>query len=461
MMKLTGKWWIAVPVVCGLALLMVMKNTRKAPERLGHRERVRTVRVIALEPQDVRPRARGFGFVAADKSWDAVAEVSGKVVHMAPDLKKGRFVKKGELLCRLDPESYGLAESRDQADVHNLEAQLAELEQSRENTERILAVERRSLEISTRELERNQALFKEQIISATDLETQERQLLTQQSRVRELENTLELIPARKKALLARKTAGLSQVKTRQLDLGKTEFRAPFDGRVSLVNIEQGQFVPAARQLLQVHSIEQAEIGVPMIPEQLMALIPGRERLPRSISSTRALDQALDISATVSYALDLENRITWPARFSRTADALDETTGALQVYVRVDQPYGRVVPGKRPPLASGMYVAVEFMGAVVKNQWVVPRTALHPSEDQGPVIFLCDAEDRLVQLPVSVAFLAGELAVLAPQGALESGVRLVLSDLMPAVSGMKLKPVADPTSADWLRAQALGGTDHGQ
>ena len=87
MMKLTGKWWIAVPVVCGLALLMVMKNTRKAPERLGHRERVRTVRVIPLEPQDVRPRARGFGFVAADKSWDAVAEVSGKVVHMAPDLK--------------------------------------------------------------------------------------------------------------------------------------------------------------------------------------------------------------------------------------------------------------------------------------------------------------------------------------------------------------------------------------
>ncbi|MCG8533049.1 MAG: hypothetical protein MI749_20670, partial [Desulfovibrionales bacterium] len=264
---------IVVPIVCGVILVGVMKNTKKPPKKVAGRERVRTVRVLPLEKMRVRPRVTGYGYVIPDRTWEAIAEVGGKVVHMAPHLKKGNFFKKGDLLFRLDPEAYGLAETRGRAELLNLEAQLKELEQTRKNTSRVLETERRSLAILAQEVKRKKDLFAKGVISASTLEQEERRFLSQQTVVNNLENTLRLIPSRKKALLARKTSGLSTVKTRQLDIAKTEFVAPFDGRISRVDIELGQFAPAGSLLIMAQSIERCEIPVPLPPSRFMALMP--------------------------------------------------------------------------------------------------------------------------------------------------------------------------------------------
>ena len=446
---------IVVPIVCGVILVGVMKNTKKPPKKVAGRERVRTVRVLPLEKMRVRPRVTGYGYVIPDRTWEAIAEVGGKVVHMAPHLKKGNFFKKGDLLFRLDPEAYGLAETRGRAELLNLEAQLKELEQTRKNTSRVLETERRSLAILAQEVKRKKDLFAKGVISASTLEQEERRFLSQQTVVNNLENTLRLIPSRKKALLARKTSGLSTVKTRQLDIAKTEFVAPFDGRISRVDIELGQFAPAGSLLIMAQSIERCEIPVPLPPSRFMALMPRFQGRLDAVPDMVALGKKLGLKARVRLILDKGREVSWTGHFSRTGDAADPKTGTVTVFVTVDHPYGDIIPGKRPPLAAQMYVAVDFFGQGVPDQWVVPRTAVH-GQGKDAFILLASLENRLVTQKVGVDFFAGELAVLTPGPGLESGARVILSDLVPAVEGMKLIAVTDEEAVTALAEGARGG-----
>jgi hypothetical protein len=67
--------------------------------------------------------------------------------------------------------------------------------------------------------------------------------------------------------------------------------------------------------------------------------------------------------------------------------------------------------------------------------VIPRTALHEGS-----AYLVDAEGRLDIRPVDVGLQQPELVSI--RAGLEAGARLVISDLMPAIAGMRLEPHGD-------------------
>lgn len=448
-MKILKKLLIILPVVCGIALFAVMKMNKKAPVRLENRERVQTVRVIPLKKMEVIPRVTAYGYVEADRTWQAISEVSGKIVNVNPNLKKGYFIKKGEVLFKIDTTSYGLAETRGVADLMNVDARLKELEQSRKNTERLLAIEKKSLASAGQELKRKRGLFKNEYISASDLEKEERTFLAHQTTVNNLQNTLDLIPSQKKALLAQKKSGESMVTERRLDVARTEIRAPFDCRLSVVNIELYQFAAAGTVLVEAESVDRAEIPVSLTPKSFMTLLP--RKYGGSIGQMPDMEtirRAIGITARVRLPLDGQGPIEWDGTFSRTSESMDLKTGALTIYITVDNPYENVIPGKRPPLVTNMYVEVELKGRSLPNRFVVPRSAVHDK-----TVYICTPENRLEIRPVNIEFHMADVAVLS-QG-LEPGETLVLADLVPAVEGMRLKPVPAEEVVTLLKQQALG------
>ncbi|HGY11744.1 MAG TPA: hypothetical protein ENK36_05215, partial [Desulfobacterales bacterium] len=173
-MKMFKKILIIIPIVCGIIFFVVMKKNKKPPVRLENKERIQTVRVIPLEKMTVVPRVITYGYVEADRTWQAISEVSGKIVWVNKNLKKGYFLKKGEILFKIDTTTYGLAESRGVADLMSVDARLKELEQSRKNTGRLLAIEKKSLASAGQELKRKRELFENEYISSSDLEKEER-----------------------------------------------------------------------------------------------------------------------------------------------------------------------------------------------------------------------------------------------------------------------------------------------
>ena len=448
-MKHLNKFLIIIPVFCGIALLIFMKVSKNEPARTEGKERVQTVRVIGVEKTDIVPRVLAYGYVQADRTWEAISEVSGKVIFVHENLKKGHFIKQGELLLKIDTTSYGLAETKGHADLMNVDAKLKELEQSRRNIERLLATEKKSLAIASQELERKRELFRNGYLSSSDLEKEETHFLGRQTAVNNLQNSLDLIPSQQKALLAQKKSGESTVSERQLAVAKTEIFAPFNCRLSAVNTELDQFAQAGMVLLKAKSVDRAEIPVQLTPLNLLSLMPEQyEEMITHMPDVAMIRRAMAISAKVRLKVNESLEAEWDGWFSRTSESLDLKTGTLTAYITVDNPYENVIPGKRPPLLTNMYVEVTLKGRTVHQQLVVPRSAVHDSR-----VFICNQDNRLEIRPVTVKFHAGDLAVI--DSGLEQGQILVLSDVVPAINGMRLKPVVSETDAGELKRQALG------
>lgn len=449
-MKILKKILFIIPVICGIALLVWMKSNKQPPARLDFKKRVQTVRIIPMEKTPVVPRAISYGYVEADRTWEAISEVSGKIVFMNKNLKKGYFIQKGELLLKIDTTAYGLAETRGMAELLNVDARLKELDQSRKNTQRLLDIEKKALAISAQELKRMQELFDKGVVSASILEKEERNFLARQTAVNNLQNTLALIPSQKKALLAQKKSGESTVSQQRLDVAKTEIYAPFNCRLSSVNIELDQYESAGSVLVKAESIDRAEIPIQLSPKNFLNLMPREHgaKIP-GLPDMETLRKAIALTtARVRLPMDEMKQVEWEGWFSRTSESMDLKTGAITVYIIVDKPYEKLIPGKRPPLLTNMYVEVELRGQPIPDRFVVPRSALHEEK-----IYICTPENRLKIKPVKIEFQMEDMAVLST--GVEQGERLVLSDLIPAVEGMLLKPVPALDIAEQLRQKALG------
>ena len=388
----------------------------------------------------------GFGYVEPTETWEAISEVSGVIVAIHPELKRGTFVAKGDLLVKIDPQAYGLAASRGEANVTNVEAQLIELRQDKANTEKLIKIEQQSLTLAKQEVNRKRDLFKKGYVSASELDLEEKALLAQKSSIENLMNRLELYPAKQKALLAQKDSGVSSLSEAQLDIEKTVFRAPFDCRIAEVNAELNQYASAGTKLLKVINISAVEIPVQLAPSSFVNL------LSKSPADKTFLDGDFDmddirntIGITASVSLPLFSKeAKWEARFMRTAESIDLDTGALTVYVAVQNPFEKIQPSKRPPLVPNMYCEVELQGAPRDNRFIIPINAVHNRN-----VYLVDEDNRLKKYPVVVEMVMKDMAVI--HNGLTDGDLVVTTDLVPAIEGMLLAPVISQRLTDKINA----------
>ncbi len=437
----------------GVLILVLLVMTRREPERVDVEEHARAVRIVPVLSTEVVPRAVGYGYAQPGKVWEGVAEVSGRVVEMHPDLKKGAIIPKGAVLVLLDPQEYGLAESRDRADVSGLRAKLKELDQKKRNLERSLEVERRSLALSKNELERKRKLVESDTIASAEFDQEEKRFLAQQNIVQNLRNSLDLIPSERQSLLANLTAGQSRLDDTRLDLGKTVIIAPFDCRIAEVTVELAQFAKVGQILVKADSMSSTEVLAQFFLQDIKRLLGAAEdSRPFAAGVGMGVDMErlrdlMGLDAVVRYHFP-ESVVEWQARFSRMSESIDPQTRTVGVYATVEDTYARAQPGKRPPLMKNMYCEVELQGRAIPERLVIPRSAVR----QG-IVYVADADNRLQRRPVTVEFVQGGLAVIADGLAPEEQV--VVTDVVPAVEGMLLDTVPDEALLAALLAEARG------
>ena len=436
-----------IPVIAGVVFFILMMKNKQEPSRPELTEVSRAVKVVKVRSMSISPRVFGYGYVQPTEKWEAIPEVGGKVVEIHPELKKGSFVAEGELLVKIDTQSYGLAESRGEASVLSVEAQLKELEQQKINTEKLLEIEKQALKLSQKELERKQTLFSKGYLSASELDQEEKLVLSQQSSVDNLLNTLKLIPSQEKALIAQKQSDISSLSESRLNIEKTAIRAPFDCRISEVNIEQDQYAPAGVALLSAVNISAVEIPVQLSPRAFLSLLSTPNRnVSDFLDHNFDMDKIrglIGLSAKVRLPAG-KQEIEWDGVFRRTGEAMDLSTGAISVYIAVNDPYDKVIPGLRPPLIPNMYTEVELKGRVKTNRIVLPVQAVHDG-----YVYAVNGDNRLSRKKVEVEFVMGNMAVIS-QG-LEENINIVITDLVPAIEGMLLKPEVDEEMTSKINA----------
>ncbi len=154
------------------------------------------------------------------------ADVSGEIVELP--VKVGQAVKKGEMLCRINPEIYLSNLERMTASVYSSRANL---ETTRQRLKQALS----QLEKAELNFQRNKQLYADKVISASEFETVKSAYEVAQA---EVESARQSVKSAEFGVNSAEAA----LKEARENLNKTTIYAPVDGTISRLNVTRGERV---------------------------------------------------------------------------------------------------------------------------------------------------------------------------------------------------------------------------
>ena len=375
--------FVAMLTVIGLGVAGFLALTASKPQlkRTKPPVPVPMVRITKVQTGPKTITIQGEGTVRPLREIELVPQVGGKVVSVSPIMVDGGEFKKGDTLLRIDPLDYELAVTLARAKVKDAESRLKVAEEEAASA-----------------LEEWQLLYKNN---------------------REVDEDPPALVAKEPQLAAAKArlaADRADLQKAQLNLLRTELKAPFDGRVSEESIDIGQYVSAGKSVASLFSTRAAEIVVPFDDESLYWFdVPGFTPGNRGGSPVRVIARIAG------------RDLNWPGKIMRAEGKLDARTRMVNVVVRVEKPYAT-----KPPLVAGLFVTVQIKGHTLENAAVIPRSALR----ENNIVWVVEDGGQLKFRNVVVARLGTNQAIL--RSGLENGDLVVTSGLKAVTDGMQVR-----------------------
>ena len=173
------------------------------------------------------------------------SQISGQILEILADFNTQ--VKKGQVIARIDPQSFELRVNQTRADVDaarsavgvaqsNLAAQRAELSRVRVN-----------LAEAERDLGRKKTLVEKNFLSPAELDKAKTVFDATREQQRAVEAQIKVAESQVASAEAAVKQRESLFRQAQVDLERTIIRAPVDGTVILRNVDAGQTVAASLQ----------------------------------------------------------------------------------------------------------------------------------------------------------------------------------------------------------------------
>jgi RND family efflux transporter MFP subunit len=437
-----------LPVVAGLVLLVLLVKSRTGSPRRAVAESSQIVRVVPAAVVNVVPRTLGYGRVRPALTWEGVGEVAGRILDTHELFEVGSLVPAGTELVRIDPADYELSIEEITKGTEELEALVDELDAQQANDEALLQIEERSLALVEKDLERQRELLATSVVSQSALDEVERRALAQRTTAQRLRNSLRLIPARKRALLARVASMGARLSAARRDLDRTRIVAPFDLRITAILAQKGGYVAKGAPLARGDATATIEIAAQFQIDKVRRLLPQGKNLPLGTGIDGAqLPQLLQLLALVRLR-EGDFVVEWEARFARVDASLDPRSNTVGFIVVVAEPYEKARTGTRPVLMRGMFTEVELRGAITRERIVLPRSSL-----DGDHVWIVDEKNRMRRRRVRTEFAQGEFVVVAE--GLDAGDQVIVSDPVPALDGVLVQPQVDDDLLGRIVAEAEG------
>ena len=344
-----------------------LKTTVKEPVPVA-------VRALDVRLAPMQLRVSSEGNVQPSVETKLVAQVAGEVIELSSSLVAGGNFSKGDILLKLDPRDYEVALSRSQATLSRAQA------------------ERR---FATEEITRIRSLYGDELASIAELQSAERLLAVAN---------------------AASDDAAAAVKRASVDLERTVFTAPFNGRVRAEDVDIGQFLSKGAMIATLYDTDRLQVRLPLADAQLAYLDPSYAQT--GISG----EEPANVVLTANYAGDMQS---WSAKLLRTEGDISTKSRFLHVIVAVTETLNS--NGVRLPV--GLFVNAVIDGRTVDNLVSIPRSALRPDNS----VMVIDDSDKLHFRDVSV-FKLSDNDVLISEG-LASGERISISPLQFVVEGM--------------------------
>lgn len=443
---------VILPLIVIIALVIVVAKI-KSKSPVDHVELgfpVKTVEVITVRKIPFRARSTAYGNVEPAILMQAKSEVSGKISYMHPALKKGGNLSQGTVALRVEPTTFEFTLNQSKAALAGSQSALVQLEVEEQSTRTSLAIAKKNLEVGKKEFDRLLSVWEKKLISRSVVDAEEQKMLQLSQQLEDLQGKLTGYESRKIATQAQITQSESQLAQSEDTLGRTEVRIPFDAVIGEVLVEKGEFTSVGSVLFEASGVQAVEINAQLPTRQFRPLLMGSNERPVSMRNPAELQSALlqvGLEARVSLVGFTGNTAKWQGELLRISDSIDPTRDTLGIVIAVNNPYEGVIPGKRPPLLKGMYTAVELY-APARQMIVLPRRAIH----QGR-IYVAKPNNELEIREVTVLHRQGRLVIL--NGGVEEGEQVIITDVVPVLEGLPLKPVQALEYELQMAREALG------
>jgi len=339
------------------------------------------VNVVTLQPRSHTIRIEAMGSVVPSREIVLKTPVAGEILTLNDEFTVGGLLQEGATILQIDPKDYELA-----------------LEQKK----RVLADAEYAHKLE---------------LGRQDVARQEWDLLYGNGGADEAESNLALRKPHLEKVEADVRAARAEVEQAEIDLSRTEVKAPFNALVINKYVDQGAFVASQEKLADLVGIDEYWVQVSLPLDRLHWLT-----IPRESGETGS-------PARIYYREDGVRE----GRVLRLLGDLSKEGRMARLLISVPDPLGlREREGGGKQLVIGEYVRVELEGEVLHDVFLIPRTALHNDRE----IWLATGEGKLAVRPVTTLW-RDEENVLIKDG-LQAGDLLVVSELPVPVDGMAIR-----------------------
>jgi len=376
---------VVVIIAVGIVIAFVFIKLKKPPQRQEQIVLAPLVKVEPLDRRDIQMIIRGYGTVNPRLQVEIVPQVSGKVVWVNPQFKAGGFIRRGELILKIDPRDYEL--SLRQANAAVAEAQV------------MLDLEKAEAKIA-----------KEEWLQLHPGQEPDSPLVFREPQIRQAQARLESAEA-----------GLA---TANLNLERTRPSLPVDAVIMNERIALGQYVMIGQSMGAAYGIESMEIEVPLEDKELAWLaVPYN-----TVSVNAAQSPKKGAIARVSANFAGEKKC-WLGYVVRTTGQVDITSRLISVVVEVSEPFKD--SDSTPPLLPGMFVEVAIEGNILKNAIAVPRDAMHNNNE----VWVATEGQLYVQ---SLDIVRADRDFAYASSGLDDGDMIIVSSLDTVIEEMKVR-----------------------
>lgn len=369
--KKGNQWWIWALLALFLALMAFayFKNKKKPKG-----EKVTTEKVAR---RTIRETVSASGKIFPEKEIKISSDVSGEIVEL--EVREGDSIKAGQLLARINPDTYESAVERGNASLNNARSQVsisqAQVEASKAQIEQIEA----NLANATKIHNRNIELRKQGVISQADFDASLANVHALEANLKSAKSNLNSsIQGTRAAEFTVKSAeaGLKELRT---SLSRTSIYAPSSGIISKLNVEQGERVVgtiqmAGTEMMRIANLNQMEVQVDVSENDIL-------RVRLGDTAEIEVDAYLD-RVFKGYVTEIANSASNTGTTTIQTLSSDQVTNFVVKIRILPETYADMMRGGRFPFRPGMSAAVEIFTNTKEDILCVPIAAVTTREDEN-------------------------------------------------------------------------------
>lgn len=283
-----------------------------------------------------------YGVVKSQFETDLVAQVSGEVIYLSKKFVRGGFVKKGDVLAKIDANDYEAALIDAKANIASAQAALV-------------------LEIAHADVAKEQ-WRKIKGSKPTALSLREPQV------------------AQEKARLLSSQAGLKRANR---NLERTVIRAPYDALIHSRDISLGSYASVGKVLGKIFSTDIAEVRLPVADNELQYLVNHGAKAQVTVNATLAGKPQ-----------------QWTGYVVRNEGVIDDRSHMNYLVVQIKDPY-QLKNNNAGKLRFGTYITALISGNKMANIAIIDRHLTTNNQ-----VAIVNEQGELHFQPISIARILG-------------------------------------------------------